>query len=657
MKLNGKMALRAAKYLAAFAAMFVCASCANQLSEASVSNSGSNSKTLNIAVTNYSELVSSDSLDSSSQNSVAKSAARTIMSTSYDASTVDLYIYGVATNGDVFDAPVKVDFISDSSTTVGTIKIDADVAFWEFTLVAVEKNSAAPTTLSEMKENAVLIGYASLDMTYADTAKFTLSPDGLTKEAEVALKLYNDDWTTPAGYSITAGIYKLTDGADATVKGDGTGDATLKTITLDSSAPAEANYSLTSMAPGTYVFKVTYTNDTTRKTFVWSDTLIVLPGKTLNNSIAIPNVIGEVPSVPTDFKASYENNADADRTGYYTVDFVWERGSKNELSYELELLTLADTTTDLPTTDDEWTTAKALTGASFVTYDSHFSSTEVYASGSLLTGNKAAALYAELGVRYAARLRAVNDAGSSDYAYVTVDGTTGTAFTSAVINRYRTTYHLNGGIYYTTGDTTTTGSQTDIVEYSCQSADGNAIIQPNGGTSGAPLLKYSSDDSAAVWSKWVDGEGTAVTDTTYTGSANLDLYAKYSNGTQEVEILQKEDYFIKGTWITVDGTALTESQNTVTIDAASATTSTWNFKPVADDKKITEDFTYDSVVLTLAKGGQTYYAKTESDAGTSGVDFIIPLSKLSVGTYQVTISASYSTSIYVSYPLTVTIVR
>ena len=31
MKFNAKMALRAAKYLAAFAAMFVCASCSNQL--------------------------------------------------------------------------------------------------------------------------------------------------------------------------------------------------------------------------------------------------------------------------------------------------------------------------------------------------------------------------------------------------------------------------------------------------------------------------------------------------------------------------------------------------------------------------------------------------------------------------------------------------
>ena len=651
MKFNAKFALRAAKYLAAFAAMFVCASCANQLTGGTVSDSNSSSKTLNIAVTNYSDLVSSDSSSESS-------SARTIMPDSYDASTVDLYIYGAATNGEEFSAPVKVNFILSESTTVGTIKINADAAAWEFTLVAVEKNSTAPASLAEMKSNAVMIGYASLDMTYGDTAKFTLSPDGLTKEAAVALKLYNDGWTTPDGYSIKAGIYKLTDGSDATASGDGIGDATVQTIaSLDSSEPADANYSLSAMTPGTYIFKVTYTNTSNSKTFVWSDTLIVLPGKTVDNSIAIPNVIGTVPSVPADFKASYEDNADADRNGYYTVAFEWARGSKNELSYELELLTLGSATTALPTDDDSWTSALTETDASSVTFNSHFSSQDVYAGGSLLTGNKAASLYAELGVCYAARLRAVNDAGSSEWAYVTVDGTTATPFTSAVINRYRTTYHLNGGIYYETGDTTTTGSQTDIVVYSCQSTDGNDIIQPNGTVTGGPLLKYTSDDNAAVWSAWADGSGTEVTDTTYTGSANLDLYAKYSNGSQDVEFLQKEDYDIKVTWITVDGTALTDGQKTLTLDVSSATTSTWNFKPVTDGNKITDSFAYDTVTITLTKGGQLYCAASASDVGTSGTDFTLPVSKLNVGVYQVTISAKYSTTIYVSYPVTVTVER
>ncbi len=657
MKEKGKIVSRAASFFVAAAAMLF-ASCANQLSGGYVSDSDGKSKTLNIAVTNYSELASGSS------RSLASS--RTIMPDSYDSDGVDLYIYGVATNGTEFNAPAKVEFEGNTdgaggaaSKTVGKIKIDAEAAIWEFTLAAVAKN-AVPATLDEMKEKAVLIGYASLDMTYGDTAKFTLSPDGLTKKASVAMKLYNDGWTTPDGYTIKAGIYKLTDGADATDKGDGSGNATAQDIaSLETSEPVAANYSLASIAPGTYLFKVTYTSDATKKSFVWSDTLIVLPGKPVDNSIAIPNVIGEVPSVPADFKASYEANSEDERIGYYTVDFEWARGSKNELSYELEVLPLADsaTTATLPTSDDDWTSASAASGAEALVFDAKFSSSDFYGSGSLLTGNTAAAAYLELGVRYAARIRAVNDAGKSDWAYVAVDGANGTAFTSAVISRYRITYNLNGGVYYEDGDTSKTGSAVNIVKYFCEeTSTGNAILQPDGnGADG--LLKATSDADSAAWSAWAEEDGTKFTETAYTGSENLELFAKYSNGAQDVEFLQKEDYFIKGAWLTVDGTQFTDGQKTLTIDASVKTSSTWNFKPAADGNKITDEFKYDSVTLAFTKGGQTYWSGTENDVGTAGHDFELPLSKLNVGTYQITVSARYSTNIYVSYPVTVTITR
>lgn len=641
----------------AISAAMIFASCSN-LTDAKVSSSSEDKNTLNIEVTNYDEVVTQASKS-------ANRASRTIIPDSFDSDGVDLYIYGVATTGDKFTAPVKVEFEGNTdaagvntSKTVGKIKIDAEAEVWEFTLAAVAKGDV-PATPDEMKTKAVLIGYASLDMTYGDTAKFTLSPDGLTKEAQIAMKLYNDGWTTPDGYKITAGIYKLTDGADATTKGDGSGDATAKDFaSLDTSEPATANYTLPSMTPGTYLFKVIYTSDATKKSFVWSDTLIVLPGKTVDSSIAIPNVIGEKPSEPTGFKASYKADSEDERIGYYTVDFEWTRGdSKNELSYKLEVLPLADSTTTaaLPSSDAEWTTAA--NGTEPLSFDAKFSSSDVYGSGSLLTGNTAAAAYLELGVRYAARLCAVNDAGKSDWAYVTVDGTKGTAFSSAVISRYRITYNLNGGVYYADKDTSKPGSAVNIVKYFCEkTTDGNAILQPNGnGADG--LLKATADANSATWGAWVTGDGTKFDKTAYTGSANLELFAKYSNGEQDVEFLQKEDYFIKGAWLTVDGTQLTDGQKTLTIDASANTPSTWNFKPVADGNKITAEFKYDSVTLALTKGAQTYWSGTKNDVGTDGRDFEIPLSKLNVGTYLVTVSASYSTNIYVSYPIAVNITR
>lgn len=634
-------------------AAMIFASCSN-LTDAKVSSSSEDKNTLNIEVTNYDEVVTQASKS-------ANRASRTIIPDSFDSDGVDLYIYGVATTGDKFTAPVKVEFEGNTdaagvntSKTVGKIKIDAEAEVWEFTLAAVAKGDV-PATPDEMKTKAVLIGYASLDMTYGDTAKFTLSPDGLTKAASVAMKLYNDGWTTPDGYKITAGIYKLTDGADATTTGDGSGDATAKDFaSLDTSEPATANYTLPSMTPGTYLFKVIYTSDATKKSFVWSDTLIVLPGKTVDSPIAIPNVIGEKPSVPTVFKASYEAGSEDERIGYYTVDFEWSRGSNNELSYELEVLPLAAATT-LPSSDDEWNTAA--TGTKALPFDAKFSSSDFYSSGSLLTGNTAAAAYLELGVRYAARLRAVNDAGKSDWAYVTVDGTKGTAFTSAVISRYRITYNLNGGVYYSDGDTSKTGSAVNIVEYFCEkTTGGNAILQPDGkGADG--LLNATADANSAAWGEWVTGDGTKFTETAYTGSANLELFAKYSSGTQDVEFLKKEDYFIKGTWLTVDEKAFTDRQNALSIDASKKTSSKWNFKPVADGNKITAEFKYDSVTIALTKGAQTYWSKTVYDVGTAGTDFVIPLSKLNIGTYLVTVSASYSTNIYVSYPIAANITR
>ena len=637
----------------AISAAMIFASCSN-LTDAKVSSSSEDKNTLNIEVTNYDEVVTQASKS-------ANRASRTIIPDSFDSDGVDLYIYGVATTGDKFTAPVIVEFEGNAdaaganpSKTVGKIKIDAEAEVWEFTLAAVAKGDV-PATPDEMKTKAVLIGYASLDMTYGDTAKFTLSPDGLTKAASVAMKLYNDGWTTPDGYKITAGIYKLTDGADATTKGDGSGDATAKDFaSLDTSEPATANYTLPSMTPGTYLFKVIYTSDATKKSFVWSDTLIVLPGKTVDSPIAIPNVIGEKPSVPTVFKASYEAGSEDERIGYYTVDFEWSRGSNNELSYELEVLPLAAATT-LPSSNDEWNTAA--TGTKALPFDAKFSSSDFYSSGSLLTGNTAAAAYLELGVRYAARLRAVNDAGKSDWAYVTVDGTKGTAFTSAVISRYRITYNLNGGVYYSDGDTSKTGSAVNIVEYFCEkTTGGNAILQPDGkGADG--LLNATADANSAAWGEWVTGDGTKFTETAYTGSANLELFAKYSSGTQDVEFLKKEDYFIKGTWLTVDEKAFTDRQNALSIDASKKTSSKWNFKPVADGNKITAEFKYDSVTIALTKGAQTYWSKTVYDVGTAGTDFVIPLSKLNIGTYLVTVSASYSTNIYVSYPIAANITR
>lgn len=650
----------------AICAAMIFASCSN-IVDANVSSSSENKNTLNIEVTNYDEVVTQASKS-------ANRASRTIIPDSFDSDGVDFYLYGTNTSGGTF-GPSKVDFKGNTdatggtaSKTVGTINIPANSAVWEFTLVAVAHGDAAPTDETTLKDNAVLIGYSSMDMLNGDTAKFTLSPDGLTKAASVAMKLYNDGWTTPNGYKITAGIYKLTDGADATNKGDGSGDATAQVITsLGTSEPADANYSLASMTPGTYLFKVIYTSDATKKSFVWSDVLIVLPGKPVDNKIAIPNIIGTAPEAPTAFKAGYVENSEDKYSGWYTTAFEWERGSKNENNFEIEVLEFNDADTVTPPADADagWTTA--LAAGTSVTYDSKFSSEANYESGSLLSGNTKAQLRLELGKRYFARIRAVNDAGESAWTLVNLADApaepTGTkAFTGNTINRYRLTYFMNGGTCFADEEKAKAGadgSTADIVSYHCEDsttgieitkADGTPIIKKNTYT-----WSYWSKDATSEDASRYNEPGAAPEN--YKGYKNLDLYAMFTTDAS-VAIFDKKSLEIQDGWIKVAPGTLTGK--TATIDVATETEVKWTFTPGevkdAEGKPIT-NFAYDKVNFTVTMGGTTFEAKSaENVSATKAAEFTMSLSDLPSGRYQVMFTAHYGATT-VSYPITTTITR
>lgn len=648
----------------AICAAMIFASCSN-IVDANVSSSSEDKNTLNIEVTNYDEVVTQASKS-------ANRASRTIIPDSFDSDGVDFYLYGTNTSSGTF-GPSKVDFKGNAeaaggtSKTVGTVSIPANSAVWEFTLVAVASGATAPTDETTLKNDAVLIGYSSMDMLNGDTAKFTLSPDGLTKKAEIAMKLYNDGWTTPTGYKITAGIYKLTDGADATITGDGKGTTTIKeNLSLGTSAPADANYSLPSMTPGTYLFKVTFEKTNSNKKFYWSDVLVVLPGKTIENAVGIPNIIGTAPEAPTAFKAGYVEKSEDKYSGWYTTAFEWERGSKNENNFEIEVLEFNDADTVTPPADADAGWTAALAAGTSVTYDSKFSSEANYESGSLLSRNEKAQLRLELGKRYFARIRAVNDAGGSDWTLVDLTAApaepTGTQkFTGNTINRYRLTYFMNGGTYYADEEKAkagTGGSTADIVSYHCEdSAAGTEIIKADG----TPIIKKNT----YTWSYWSkDGKSETASrynepgaaPEAYKGYKNLDLYAMFTTDAS-VAIFDKKSLEIQDGWITV-ATPGTLTGKTATIDVATETEVKWTFTPGevkdAEGNKI-ENFAYDKVNFTVTKGGTIFEAKSEDKVGAAK-DFTMSLLNLPAGIYQVTFTAHYGTTT-VSYPITTTINR
>ena len=646
----------------AISAAMIFASCSN-LTDAKVSSSSEDKNTLNIEVTNYDEVVTQASKS-------ANHASRTIIPDSFDSNGVDFYLYGTNTSGGTF-GPEKVTFKGNAdaaaggaaSKTVGTINIPANSSVWEFTLVAVTSGDAAPTEAT-LKDNAVLIGYSSMDMLNGDTAKFTLSPDGLTKKAEIAMKLYTEGWTLPTGFTAKAGIYLLTTGADAGTDAAKTEQSVAFTDTTKDEANAVA-YTIASFAPGTYLFKVTFEKTGSNKKFYWSDVLVVLPGKTINNAVGIPNVIGEKPEAPTEFKAGYVENSEDKFSGWYTTAFEWERGSKNENNFEIEVLEFndADTVTPPADADAAWTTA--LTAGSSVTYGSKFSSEANYESGSLLSGNTKAQLRLELGKRYFARIRAVNDAGESAWTLVDLTDApaepTGTQkFTGTTINRYRLKYFMNGGAYYadkTAADADTGGSTADKVSYHCEdSAAGTEIIKADG----TPIIKKNT----YTWSYWSkDGKSETASrynepgaaPEAYTGYKNLDLYAMFATDAS-VAIFDKKSLEIQDGWITVDTGTITGK--TATIEVVTETEVKWTFTPGevkdAEGKKI-ENFAYDKVNFTVTKGGTTFEAKSADNVGAA-TEFAMSLSNLPAGIYQVMFTAHYGTTT-VSYPITTTITR
>lgn len=646
----------------AISAAMIFASCSN-LTDANVSSSSEDKNTLNIEVTNYDEVVTQASKS-------ANRASRTIIPDSFDSDGVDFYLYGTNSSGGTF-GPEKVDFNGNTdaaggtaSKTVGTINIPANSAIWEFTLVAVAKGDAAPTEAT-LKDNAVLIGYSSMDMLNGDTAKFTLSPDGLTKEAQIAMKLYTDGWKLPAGFTAKAGIYLLTTGADAGA--DAT--PTEKDVAFTDASIDEANavaYEIDSFTPGTYLFKVTFEKTNSNKKFYWSDVLVVLPGKTIDNAIGIPNIIGTAPEAPTAFKAGYVENTEDNFSGWYTAAFEWERGSKNENNFEIEVLEFndADTAVTPPAdADAAWTTA--LADGKSVTYDSKLSTEANYEGGSLLSGNTKAQLRLELGKRYFARIRAVNDAGESAWTLVNLatapaEPTETKAFTGKTINRYRLTYFMNGGTYYadkTAAEAGTGGSTTNIVSYHCEnSTTGTEIIKSDE----TPIIKkntytwsYWSKDATSETASRYNEPGTAPE--AYKGYKNLDLYAMFATDAS-VAIFDKQSLEIQDGWITVDTGTITGK--TAAIEVTTQTEAKWTFTPGdvkdAEGNKI-ENFAYDKVNFTVTRGGTTFEAKSADKAGAA-TDFTMSLSDLPAGIYQVMFTAHYGTTT-VSYPITTTITR
>lgn len=643
--------------IGALALLLGLAGCQNSLEGDSVSGDGIEGlRTLTVEIKNYSEFVEESSVQA---NRFAP--ARSIMPDAFTtADTLSYYLYGKASNGEEKKwTLVTVD--------AGKFSLDVEPYNWNLTLAVTadaKTTIADADELATVKGKAVLIGYAAVDLTrHANSASFTLKPDGLTTPGKVKLTTsLEGSWTIPDNIeSVRLGIYNFTKGTVVNYSDD---SSTVVTVTKSAGTiafPSTFGDDQKNIAPGTYTFKVEFLNAKDECEAEWSDSLVILPGKTNKTAVSVPNVTGTAPAAATAFTASYVDGTEDSTPGFYDVKFEWDgTACVNERNFEIDLFEVTGSTVAaIPTDDTTWDSAVTDSGKTAVTYGSKVISDPFYVEGSLLANNTSLTMKLPLGKAYVARIRAVNRAGSSDNAYVTV-GTgkgTGTVFEGTFINLFRIRYNLQGGTYT---PATGTAQTTPIVDYASKEIAYRVPDTSDTATTNT-LVKNSLS-----WTKWKKADNTYVSTTAtpnYSGPENIDLYACYTTDA-DVDIFDAADYKLDATWIKVGkaSTELTGTEScTVTVSKAAALNTdgdlTWTIT-VADSgaEPITGTFAYDSVKIEVSAAGINRYTQIKADVavGTPATFTQTGAKLLESGTYNVMITATEGTTT-VTLPVVLTI--
>lgn len=642
--------------IGALALLLGLAGCQNSLEGDSVSGGGIEGlRTLTVEIKNYSEFVEESSVQA---NRFA--SARSIMPDAFTtADTLSYYLYGKASNGEEKKwTLVTVD--------AGKFSLDVEPYNWNLTLAVTadaKTTIADADELATVKGKAVLIGYAAVDLTrHANSASFTLKPDGLTTPGKVKLTTsLEGSWTIPDNIeSVRLGIYNFTKGTVVNYSDD---SSTVVTVTKSAGTiafPSTFGDDQKNIAPGTYTFKVEFLNAKDECEAEWSDSLVILPGKTNKTAVSVPNVTGTAPAAATAFTASYVAGTEDSTPGFYDVKFEWNgTACVNERNFEIDLLEVTGSTVAaIPTDDTTWDSAVTDSGKTAVTYGSKVISDPFYVEGSLLANNTSLTMKLPLGKAYVARIRAVNRAGSSANTYVTVGAGngTGTVFGGTFINLFRIRYNLQGGTY-----TPETGSAqtTPIVRYASTET---AYLVPDTSEAATTNILVKNNIS---WTKWKKADNTYV-DTTekYSGPANIDLYACYTTDAT-VTIFDAADYKLDAAWITVgEGSAtLTGTEScTLTLSKATALNTdgaliwTVNVADKGETSPITGKFAYDSVTIKVSAFGNTYYTQTQANVavGTPATFTQTGAKLLESGIYNVKITATEGTTT-VTLPVVLTI--
>ncbi|WP_407427064.1 hypothetical protein [Treponema sp.] len=490
------------------------------------------------------------SLSIYSADEIFSSSAKTLLPSSLNGTSLNYYLFYIntATSTSTSDYSYygKID-LTYSSSTLATAAVDFPASIYRFALFATEADFSAPN-YSSVKNSACLVGYSTADLYSTKSVVFYLNSNSLSSGGSVDISL-SSSWAFPSNWDlsdssnavVSIGIYDLATGNPVSI-----GGSNINPHYLSYSAAGEisntihlSNYTFgnAEITPGTYSFVVKFINYVTEKTFEYSDTIMILANQTTTAAIDVPNVINTEPLAPSDFSVAYTDPSDND-VEYYLADFSWSDNSNNETEFEIQIADISCGYSNIAgnsasllipdlSSDYNWelsTSNSAYSANNITTYDSDsyneyinyyytYFGTSDYdpESFSLIRNNTQAKFYFQLGNRYVARIRAVNDVGSSAWAYAVFgDGS------CASINRYRISY-----------------SEENIVNvsYASQNESGVSVSTPeNENWLGWYIGTVSYDDEGNLTdtNKYPMTDGISCDG--YTGHENLYLVGAYTTG-------------------------------------------------------------------------------------------------------------------------------
>lgn len=668
---------------------FSCGNVAN--GTVSIDQVAASENSLRVVVQNYDEVID--------QVVQRTSDSRTIVAEQYNTGdTLSFYIWGDSSDGSTMN-PKKVNITADAvNTSIGTVDLTGiESRDWYLTLAVCNTVTIETPDKSAVLQDAVLIGYANVDMQYGKEATFVLTSEGLTKTGNVDLSIFTTGWQTSAftspanfatSYTASIAIYDRVTGAIVRDSDDASTLVTFNGSTYLSDDEDDPTSYIKSLKPGTYIFQVNFTKKAdTSINFAYHDTLIIIPGKEIEADIAVPNVIGTLPAAPTSVTATYKEEHADFYENYFAAWMKWTVASHNETGFEVEVAELDSankTAITTPTDDTTWTAAisgpssgSAYSPARVSKYNaSNYFGGKTYfpkvETTSLLATNSEVYLKLELGKRYLLRIRAVNSAGESAWVYPTLPSTATApelTFKSTTVNLYRITYHLQQGLYYAEGSDTTDPSTDNIIVYSSQNTDEQLIYSaefdttattPAPTTTNPTLVKKAGSLTNPVyikWASWKTGDGNQFTTLSTVGSSpataespddpttwfykgfeNLDLYAIYGTASGDFIIVDPSSYKIKGSWLKVGTASLTDT--TTSKEIVKGATSVSLTVPTDAD---TDTWIYDTVEIRIENGGSVAASFIGKGAARGTANTLN--ANLATGTYFVSVTGKYGSSI------------